>query len=58
LGPQDGRVELQLNSGTYIRLSENSALQILSMDQDSSSFISHRAMLIYIMMRRRGVSYR
>jgi len=36
--PQDGRVELQLNSGTYIRLSENSALQILSMDQDSSQF--------------------
>jgi Family of unknown function (DUF6600)/FecR protein len=36
--PQGGRVELQLNSGTYIRLSENSALQILSMDKDSSQF--------------------
>jgi hypothetical protein len=36
--PQDGRVELQLNSGTYIRLNENSALQILSMDEDSSQF--------------------
>ena len=36
--PQDGRVELQLNSGTYIRLDQNSALQILSMDKDSSQF--------------------
>ena len=36
--PRGGRVELQLNSGTYIRLSENSALQILSMDSDSSQF--------------------
>jgi hypothetical protein len=36
--PEGGRVELQLNSGTYIRLSENSALQILSMDKDSSQF--------------------
>src|ERR1700690_2282036 len=36
--PQGGRVELQMNSGTYIRLSENSALQILSMDKDSSQF--------------------
>src|SRR4030042_865257 len=36
--PQGGRVELQLNSGAYIRLSENSALHILSMDKDSSQF--------------------
>ena len=36
--PYGGRVELQLNSGTYIRLGENSALQILSMDEDSSQF--------------------
>ena len=36
--PQDGRVELQLNSGTYIRLDQSSALQILSMDEDSSQF--------------------
>ncbi len=36
--PQSGRVELQLNSGTYIRLNEGSALQILSMDKDSSQF--------------------
>ncbi|MGD1076122.1 MAG: FecR family protein [Thermodesulfovibrionales bacterium] len=34
--PQGGRAELQLNSGTYIRLDQNSALQILSMDKDSS----------------------
>jgi hypothetical protein len=36
--PEDGRVELQLNTGTYIRLDQNSALQILSMDKDSSQF--------------------
>ena len=36
--PQDGRVELQLNTGAYIRLDENSALQVLSMDEDSSQF--------------------
>ena len=36
--PEGGRVELQLNSGTYIRLDQNSALQILSMDKDSSQF--------------------
>ena len=36
--PQDGRVELQLNSGTYIRLDQSSALQILSIDKDSSQF--------------------
>ncbi len=36
--PQGGRAELQLNSGTYIRLDENTALQILSMDKDSSQF--------------------
>ena len=36
--PEGGRVELQLNSGSYIRLEQNSALQILSMDRDSSQF--------------------
>ena len=36
--PQGGRVELQLNTGTDIRLDQNSALQILSMDKDSSQF--------------------
>ncbi len=36
--PQGGRAELQLNTGTYIRLDENSALQVLSMDKDSSQF--------------------
>ena len=36
--PEGGRVELQLNTGTYIRLDENSALQVLSMDKDSSQF--------------------
>ena len=36
--PEGGRAELQLNTGTYIRLNGNTALQILSMDQDSSQF--------------------
>ena len=36
--PQGGRAELQLNSGTYIRLDEDTSLQILSMDKDSSQF--------------------
>ncbi|MGE5300056.1 MAG: DUF6600 domain-containing protein [Acidobacteriota bacterium] len=36
--PQGGRVELQLNMGTYIRLDQNSALQILATDKDSSQF--------------------
>jgi hypothetical protein len=36
--PQGGRAELQLNTGTYVRLDHNSALQILSMDKDSSQF--------------------
>jgi hypothetical protein len=36
--PQGARAELHLNSGTYIRLDESSALQILSMDKDSSQF--------------------
>jgi hypothetical protein len=36
--PQGGRAELQLNGGTYIRLDQNSALEILSMDKDSAQF--------------------
>lgn len=36
--PQGGRAELQLNSGTYIRLDEDTALQVLAIDKDSSQF--------------------
>src|ERR1039457_4703032 len=36
--PQGSRAELQLNNGTNIRLDEDSALQILSLDKDSSQF--------------------
>jgi hypothetical protein len=36
--PQDGIAELQLNTGSYIRLDGNTSLQILSMDDDSSQF--------------------
>ncbi|MHB8882820.1 MAG: DUF6600 domain-containing protein [Thermodesulfovibrionales bacterium] len=54
--PQGGRVELQLNSGSYIRLSEDSALQILSMDKDSSQFyLSQGSAYIYYNAARRSV---
>ncbi len=36
--PQSSMVELLLNSGSYIRLDADSALQILSLDKDSSQF--------------------
>src|SRR5512143_940054 len=36
--PGGSRLELQLNTGTYIRLDQESALQILSLDKDSSQF--------------------
>ncbi len=36
--PAGSRAELQLNNGTYIRLDGESALQILSIDNDSSQF--------------------
>ena len=36
--PEGGRVELQLNAGTFIRLDQNSSLQILATDKDSSQF--------------------
>jgi hypothetical protein len=46
--PQDGIGELQLNTGTYIRLDGNTSLQILSMDQDSSQFyLSQGSAYIY-----------
>ncbi len=40
--PEDGRAELQLNTGSVIRLDRKSSLQILSVDRDSSQFyLSH-----------------
>ena len=36
--PEGGRAELQLNSGTFIRLDQNSAIQVLSIDNGSSQF--------------------
>ncbi len=36
--PQGSRVEMQLNTGTYVRLDQNSALQMLSLSNDSSQF--------------------
>jgi hypothetical protein len=54
--PEGGRVELQLNSGTYIRLDQNSALQILSMDRDSSQFyLSQGHAYVYFNAPRGGV---
>jgi len=46
--PQDGIAELQLNTGSYIRLDGNTSLQILSMDEDSSQFyLSQGSAYIY-----------
>jgi hypothetical protein len=36
--PEGGRIEFQLNSGTSVRLDQNSALQILTLDRTSSQF--------------------
>lgn len=36
--PEGGRIELQLNTGTYIRVDQDSALEILSTDENSSQF--------------------
>ncbi|MEW6713637.1 MAG: DUF6600 domain-containing protein [Nitrospirota bacterium] len=36
--PLGSRAELQLNTGTYIRLDEDTSIHILSMDKDSSQF--------------------
>ncbi|MBA4373348.1 MAG: hypothetical protein C0402_10880 [Thermodesulfovibrio sp.] len=36
--PQGGRAELQLSSGSFIRLDQNSALQILSLEDGSTQF--------------------
>ncbi|NTU41815.1 MAG: hypothetical protein HGA78_01930 [Nitrospirales bacterium] len=36
--PESGRVELQLNTGTYIRLDQSSDLEVLSIDRDSFQF--------------------
>jgi hypothetical protein len=36
--PEGGRIEFQLNSGTSVRLDQNSALQILTLERTSSQF--------------------
>jgi ferric-dicitrate binding protein FerR (iron transport regulator) len=36
--PEGGRMEFQLNTGTAVRLDENSALQILTLERTSSQF--------------------
>jgi len=36
--PEGGRIEFQLNSGISVRLDQNSALQILTLDRTSSQF--------------------
>ena len=55
--PENSRVELQLNSGSYIRLDQGSALQILSMDEDSSQFYLSQgyAFVFYDAPSRRSV---
>jgi hypothetical protein len=54
--PLGGRVELQLNAGTYIRLDQNSALQILSMDSNASQFyLSQGNVYVYYKTRGKGI---
>src|SRR5512136_2675083 len=36
--PERGKTELQLRDGTYLRLNQQSALEILTLDKDSSQF--------------------
>jgi hypothetical protein len=36
--PEGGKTELQLRDGTYLRLDQQSALEILTLDKDSSQF--------------------
>ena len=36
--PEGGRTELQLRDGTFLRLDENSALEILAVEKDSYQF--------------------
>ena len=36
--PEGGKAELQLRDGTYLRLDQRSALEILTLDKDSSQF--------------------
>ncbi len=36
--PEGGKTELQLRDGTYLRLGEGSALEILTLDRDSTQF--------------------
>ena len=52
--PQDGRAELQLNTGTYVRLDQNSALQILSIDKDSSQFYLSQGNVYFYYRAPRG----
>jgi hypothetical protein len=54
--PQGGRVELQLNAGTYVRLDQDSALQVLATDVNSSQFyLSQGHAYIYYDAPRGGV---
>ncbi len=47
--PEGSRIELQMDNGTYIRLDQDSALQILSMESGSSQF--------YLSQGRAYISY-
>ena len=54
--PEGGRVELQLNTGSFVRLDQNSALQVLSMDKDSSQlYLSQGYAYIFYAAQRGSV---
>lgn len=54
--PPGGRVELQLSSGSYIRLDESSMLYVLSLEKDASQFyLSHGRVYVYNNAPRGGM---
>jgi hypothetical protein len=54
--PDGARVELQLDTNTFIRLDQNSALQILRMEKDAPQFyVSQGHAYIYYNAPRRGI---
>jgi hypothetical protein len=52
--PEGGKTELQLSDGTYLRLSGKSALEILTLDQDSSQFYLNEGRVYVNFIGRKG----
>jgi hypothetical protein len=52
--PEGGKTELQLRDGTYLRLDQRSALEILTLDKDSSQFYLNEGHAYANFKERRG----